>query len=153
MRRGPWIVGGVVAAGIAVVVVASATGDDVEGPSVVAGPTTTSIVIADEYVPDHSRFKFGQESVIVDGAIEPQQLEASIEEDVMITNATEATVTVEFINGGVGPDSDITETDIEPNESFVFREAYEHSIYFIVNGDESWAANMHVGYMRFGEEG
>lgn len=153
MRRGPYVAAAVAAAAIGAVVVAGAVSGGDSGPSTSADTTTTSFDRADEFTPDHSRFKFGQESLIVDGAVEPRQLEANIEEAVAITNTTDEPVQVTFVNGGVGLDQATTELVLDAGESFSFEESYAHSIYFEVNGDENWAGTIRVDYMRFGEEG
>lgn len=152
MRKAPLIAAGIVAAGLVVVVGASAGGGS-GGPDAAAGTTTTTFFRADEYEPDDARFQFGQEAVIVDGEVHPQQLEADIALDVLITNSTDEPVTVQFTNGGVGPNSDVTSAEIESGESYVLNETYVHSIYFTVNNDATWAGNIHVDYPRFGEEG
>lgn len=154
MRRGPIIVTGLVTGALAVVGVATALGgSSADDPSLSGGTTSVVIEKADEFVPDHSRFKFGNEALIVDGGLEPLQLEANIEDEVLITNTTAAAVTVTFVNGAVGEAQDTEEVVIEPGESFRFRETYAHSIAYIVDGDESRLGKIRVDYQRFGEEG
>lgn len=91
--------------------------------------------------------------MIEEGDVDPDYLEADIEQTTRLVNQTDATVTVEFTNGGVGPDGSVTSVDIEPGAAYEVVSTYVRSIAYTVGGDSEWAGVIHMDYPRFGEEG
>jgi hypothetical protein len=100
-------------------------------------PTETTRTTDPTDTDDPTRFAFGQEVRIVDGAVVPQLLAADVKRPVVIRNTSSSVQEVVFTNPGWDEANTVTTGPIPPGGTFEVRPVGVVSITFTLAGTEA----------------